>query len=127
VTDYDYDDRPEADDGYSIPRRHWSQQVHKTSQYQALRRQHRRYCALERNDDGSYGLPCWRCNQPINYQLAWPHPQSYSLDHHIPVRQSPELALALANFRPSHLRCNLSEYQDDGADEIDIGEPSETW
>ena len=122
----DYDDRPEANDGYRIPPRHWSADIHRSSEYQLLRKEFRRECALTRNDDGTYGAPCWRCHDRIDYRLRWPHPGSFSLDHATPVRQAPQLALNPSNFRPSHARCNQSEYDDDLSD-LDIGEPSELW
>jgi hypothetical protein len=125
--DSDYNDTPEGHDGYVMPRRHWSADIHRSSEYQALRKQFRRECALARNDDGTYGLPCWRCHGRIDYRLRWPHPHSFSLDHQLPVRSHPELALVPSNFRPAHLKCNQSEYRDDDLSDLDLGEPSEIW
>ena len=124
-----YDDTPESDPGYEHGRGDWRTQVHKTAEYQALRRQFREQCRQHRNPDGSYGLPCWRCHNPIDYRLRWPHPGSFSLDHAALVSQHPERALSPDNFQPAHLRCNQTRQgaTDDDADELDIGEPSEIW
>jgi hypothetical protein len=128
MTDDVYDDTPEGNDGYVIPPRHWSRDVHKTPEYQWHRKNYRRECQLTRNDDVTIGLPCWRCHQRIDYRLKWPHPGSFSLDHYHPVRTHPGLVLEPSNFRPSHLHCNQSEHQDDATeDDLDIGEASEIW
>ncbi len=51
-------------------------------------------------------LPCWLCGQPINYDLAWPDPQSFSADHDKPHSRHPELREDPANLRSTHLLCN---------------------
>lgn len=50
--------------------------------------------------------PCWLCQQPIDYDLQYPHPESFSADHVEPVTFHPELALVYSNLAPSHLACN---------------------
>ena len=81
--------------------------------------------------DGSYGLPCSipSCGKPINYALTYPHPMAFTVDHALPVRSHPELALSPGNFRPAHWRCNMgkSGYLDNPDDHLDTGEPSEDW
>jgi hypothetical protein len=129
-----YDDTPETDTAWPKPARHWSDDPHRSAQYQTLRKQFRRQCQLTRNPDGSYGLPCWRCNQLIDYRLSFPHPGSFSVDHSSPVRTHPHLALDPNNFRPAHLRHNQEAGSaggyggtDDDISELDLGEPSERW
>lgn len=77
-------------------------------------------------------LPCWLpwCGKPIDYSLRSPHPDSWSLDHAIPVSERPDLAEDPANFRPAHLTCNKQRGTTDveaGARLSDIGEASEDW
>ncbi len=55
--------------------------------------------------------PCWLCGQPIDYQLAWPDPASFSVDHQHPLSTHPHLAEDPANLRASHLGCNSSRGQ----------------
>lgn len=49
---------------------------------------------------------CGICNQPVNPELEWPHPQSASLDHIVPLAQGGEHTRA--NVRLAHLHCNTS-------------------
>ena len=52
--------------------------------------------------------PCCRCSQPIDYTLAWPHPDSFSVDHYPhPLSTHPHLAEDPGNVAAAHLRCNL--------------------
>lgn len=90
----------------------------------------RRYKKLKaefRADCEDKGLPCWlpECGQPIDYTLKAPHPDSFSVDHAIPVADRPDLAEDPANFRPAHLDCNKRRGTD--APTADIGTPSEDW
>lgn len=50
--------------------------------------------------------PCWLCDQPIDYTLRYPHPESFSADHVVPVEARPDLALVYSNLRQAHLSCN---------------------
>lgn len=89
--------------------------------YQAARTRYRNEC-------WQTNAPCWLCGQPIDYNLRWPHPDSWSLDHKITV-STPVLgaryALDPGNFRPSHLHCN----QERGNNNPDHHppQPSEDW
>lgn len=49
---------------------------------------------------------CHLCDQPIRNDVSHEHPLSYALDHVLPVRDHPELALSPANVQPSHRQCN---------------------
>jgi len=60
-----------------------------------------------RRQQQAKGLPCWLCGQDIRYDLKWPDPQSFSLDHARPLSEFPELAEDPENFRSSHLSCNI--------------------
>lgn len=54
-------------------------------------------------------LPCYLCGQPIDYDLQWPHPHSFSADHLKPYAHHPELRLDPGNVVSAHLRCNQSK------------------
>ncbi|SKW03344.1 hypothetical protein [Mycobacteroides abscessus] len=86
--------------------------------YQELKATFRKECE-ERGD------VCWLDQRPIDYSLKAPHPDSFSVDHAVPVSEAPELALDPRNFRPSHLNCNIR--RGDAEPNIAIGQPSETW
>lgn len=71
-------------------------------------------------------LPCFRCGQPINYQLQWPDPGSFSAGHIISKNERPDLAEDPTNVCSEHLRCN----QEAGPARVDPqanGTPSEEW
>lgn len=52
------------------------------------------------------GLPCCICDQPINYSLVYPHPQSCSVQHLKSRKHFPELTWDRSNWAPAHLDCN---------------------
>lgn len=54
-------------------------------------------------------LPCFLCGQPIDYDLHWPHPASFSADHVLPWIKHPELREDPGNVVSAHLRCNQSK------------------
>jgi hypothetical protein len=89
-----------------------------SQEYRKAREEYRHECA-ERGD------PCWLCTKPIDYRLPWPHPDSWSLDHKLTVKERPDLFMDRGNWASSHLDCNLRR----GTDEphLDLGEPSEVW
>lgn len=101
--------------------------IRESSQYRKQRELFREQCAKMPHPLGynGKGAPCHICNGPINYGLKHPHPESWSLDHALSVKERMDLILDLGNWRASHLDCN----QRRGTDEpqIDIGEPSEDW
>ncbi len=92
----------------------------------------RRYKKLKaqfRQDCEDQQLPCWiaDCLMPIDYNLRSPHPDSFSVDHALPVSERPDLAEDPENFRPSHLDCNKRRGTKDPNTVTDIGAPSEQW
>jgi 5-methylcytosine-specific restriction endonuclease McrA len=89
-----------------------------TRRYKSLRLSFRRTCAREE-------APCWLCGRPINYELPNGHPDSFNVDHAVPVSKRRDLAEDRANFRPSHRDCNIRRGA--GVDPIPIGIPSERW
>lgn len=124
-----YNDVPEGDPAWAAPRRKRND-VRSSAAYRQLQAQFREECRRHRNRDGSYGLPCAvpGCGRPINYNLRYPHPQAFQLDHDLPVSTHPQLALVPSNFRPSHAICNqrrAGELDDDA--DLDLGVPSEEW
>lgn len=49
---------------------------------------------------------CCFCGQWIDRDLKYPHPQSWSANHIVPVSKAPELAYDRDNIAPSHFVCN---------------------
>jgi 5-methylcytosine-specific restriction endonuclease McrA len=70
-------------------------------------------------------LPCWLDGEPIDYDLPSEHPDSWSLDHAVPVSKAPELSKDPNNFRSAHLDCNKRRGNADP--HIDLGKPSRAW
>lgn len=64
-------------------------------------RPYRRLCAWLRAQQ----LPCWICGHDIGYELDFRHPQSFTLDHLVPLSRGGSL-LDRANARAAHRRCN---------------------
>lgn len=50
--------------------------------------------------------PCCICHEPIDYQLRWPDPGSFSVEHIKPWSTHPHLREDPANLDAAHLRCN---------------------
>jgi hypothetical protein len=70
--------------------------------------------------------PCCRCGQPIDYQLKWPDPNSFSVDHYPHALSThPHLAEDPGNLKAAHLVCNQSGGNKGEAP--GLGEPSERW
>lgn len=68
---------------------------------------------------------CWLCDQPIDYELEYPHPDSFSADHIVPVSRAPHLALVYSNLEASHLDCNRR--RKDGLPAPGLGEVAGQW
>lgn len=51
--------------------------------------------------------PCYWCGQPIDYQLRHPHPDSYVVDHKIPLAAGG--TDTLDNKVPAHRHCNATK------------------
>ena len=49
---------------------------------------------------------CGICREPVDADLAWPHPRSASLDHTVPLARGG--AHSYENTRCAHLTCNSS-------------------
>lgn len=92
--------------------------IRESRRYRKARAEFRAVCADQ-------GLPCWLDGKPIDYSLPKDHPDSWSLDHALPVVDHPELAIDPANFRPAHLDCNKRRGNDEPF--IRLGVPSESW
>ncbi|AYN55939.1 HNH endonuclease [Microbacterium phage Coltrane] len=54
-------------------------------------------------------LPCFLCGQPIDYDLEWPDPRSFSADHIRPWARHAELRYDPGNVCSTHLRCNQTK------------------
>lgn len=53
----------------------------------------------------NHGADCHLCGRSIDFSLVWPHPQSKSMDHVIPIAKGgPHI---LANVKLAHLTCNM--------------------
>lgn len=52
----------------------------------------------------SHGADCHICERSIDFSLVWPHPQSKSMDHVIPIAKGG--THVLANVKLAHLTCN---------------------
>lgn len=90
-----------------------------TTKYRVMR-EHLKETWKSRND------PCWICGQStINWDGPANEQDSFELDHPLPRKHHPHLALDPSNARPSHGRCNRSK----GAGDVKpgIGTTSEEW
>lgn len=51
--------------------------------------------------------PCWICGGTINYDAPPGHPDSFELDHYLPVSRGGEvMPRGQEALRPSHATCN---------------------
>lgn len=57
-------------------------------------------------DQRAKRLPCWICQQPINYSAPPESDDSFSADHFHPRSTHPHLAEEPSNLRSAHLHCN---------------------
>lgn len=71
------------------------------------------------------GDACFGCGQEIDYTLKWPHPDSFSVDHRLPLSKRPELAEDPGNLVACHLHCNQSKGA--GENRLSLGNRSEEW
>ena len=51
---------------------------------------------------------CYLCGHPIDPDLPYPDPGSFTVDHKIPLSERPDLATNWENLRGAHHRCNTS-------------------
>jgi 5-methylcytosine-specific restriction endonuclease McrA len=69
---------------------------------------------------------CCRCQQPIDYALAYPDPGSFSVDHYpFPISTHPHLAWDPGNLHAAHLDCNQAAVAKRPAP--GLGNLSEDW
>ncbi|MGU3650671.1 AAA family ATPase [Mycolicibacterium sp. A43C] len=71
-------------------------------------RAYKESCRTHRNDDGTLGRRCWKCDQAIDYDAPRNADSSFETDHYQPLATHPHLAFVRSNFRPSHSACNRS-------------------
>lgn len=69
---------------------------------------------------------CVICEQPIDYDLEYPHPQSCSVQHLKSRLLFPLLTWDPSNWAPAHLDCNKSQGAKDMA-ATSLGVTSEEW
>lgn len=123
-----YSDVPESDDSIKWVRRPTNTRTIRSSHaYKTAHDQYRIECMVRRQPDGSVGDPCCICTERIDYGLAYPHPLSWSLEHHISVKEHPEFLLARENFGSAHFACNSMKGPDELITNSDLGVPSENW
>jgi hypothetical protein len=124
-----FEDTPETEHGKRVPSP--TRRIRSSSAYRTLVREYRTYCAAQRNSDGTVGLPCALCFQPIDYRLPHWSPWAFQAHHDLSIADRPDLILSLANFRPAHARCNNRHGRGPSEDTDDmaklLGAPSETW
>lgn len=121
-----FDDTPETDTSIKWARRPVNTRtIRSTHEYRTGRDQYRAQCAVHRNPDGTMGSYCIIDGEPIDYNLQYPHPLSWSLEHLISVKEHPELLMDRNNWASAHFGCNSMK----GPEELvlDTGEPSEEW
>lgn len=66
---------------------------------------------------------CWLCGAPIDKDLAYPHPGSFTIDHVVPVAIDPSLAYSWDNIRAAHASCNIRRQ----TGRVASGRPSTDW
>lgn len=89
-----------------------------TYRYRTLRREFR-------STSKARNSPCWLCGKAIDYSADRGHPDSFNVDHAVPISERLDLAEDPRNFRPSHRVCN--ERRGNHAPRLDTGQPSEIW
>lgn len=130
----EWDDTPETDDTIAFVRRPVNtREIRKSHEYKVARDRYRAKCAVRRQPDGSLGDPCVICltlgvtggAERIDYNLVYPHPKSWSLEHTVSVNDHPEWLLDENNFASAHWDCNSMK----GTEELvpDTGVASEDW
>lgn len=62
------------------------------------------------------GYRCGICSAPVDMDLAWPHPQSKSLDHVVPLTKGG--SHDPANVQLAHLVCNTVKGNRGGGEQL---------
>ena len=78
-----------------------------------------------RHDGQAAATPCAICDQPIDYRLRYPHPQSCSVQHLVARSVRPDLTWDPTNWGPAHLDCNKAA--GDGTSDLNLGLTSDDW
>lgn len=127
VAEPDYDDLTEIAEVAAAYDKAMADKIRDSSAYKKQRALFREQCAKMPHPLGirGKGAPCHICNNPIDYSLKHPHPESWSLDHALTVKERMDLIMDWGNWRASHLDCNQRRGTEEPA--IDIGVPSEDW
>ena len=68
--------------------------------------------------------PCCICQQDIDYNLAYPHPQSCSVQHVKSRNSYPHLTWEPSNWKPAHLDCNKAAGI---TEDMGMGVTSQDW
>jgi 5-methylcytosine-specific restriction endonuclease McrA len=89
-----------------------------THRYKTLRSEFRSRCKAR-------NVACWLCGKTIDYSLPHTHPDSFNVDHAIPVSQRRDLAEDTRNLRAAHRVCNERRGNEEPV--LNIGSPSESW
>ena len=95
-----------------------SKELRESSQFKALKAKFRADCARTNAE-------CHLCQDVIDYRLQHPHPQSFSVDHIVTVKENPALLMDINNLAASHLDCNLCRNSDEIP--LALGSASEVW
>ena len=107
------------------PRRRARRRVSENGQRPRARGSGRRWRTLKANVRARRE-DCCRCWQPIDYNLDYPHPNAFSVDHYPHAFSThPHLSEDPANLRAAHLRCNQSAGNHGVA--AGLGSLSEQW
>ena len=64
------------------------------------------------------GWKCGICGRKVDPELTWPHPESASLDHIVPLSQDGEHSRA--NTRLAHLDCNIQRGDRGGNEQLSL-------
>jgi hypothetical protein len=121
-----FEDTPETDESIAwVKRPVNTRTIRSTHEYKTAREQYRLKCSVHRQPDGTKGDPCVICGERVDYNLRYPHPFSWSLEHLISVKDRPDLLLDENNWASAHFGCNSMK----GDEELvpDTGSPSELW
>lgn len=70
---------------------------------------------------------CWLCGKPIDMGLHHKDRWSWTIDHVLPLKFYPHLALDMANMREAHRACNSARGAGNNGDGHTKGSTSRNW